>query len=134
MLTKSFIKFLLPANRQLPTANRQLPTASRLLLPVSRLLWVLFLPLPLASQVFYEPVVYNIDSLERLLPEDRSERRAEVLLLLSSQLVLSDNEKCTEYAREAFEIATERKDERLLLHSKSALGLAAHHRGDYPAS
>jgi tetratricopeptide (TPR) repeat protein len=90
--------------------------------------------LQVSSQVFYEPVVFDIDSLERLLPDDRSERRAEVLLLLSSQLVLSDNEKCTEYAREAFEIATERKDERLLLHSKSALGLAAHHRGDYPAA
>lgn len=94
----------------------------------------LILPLYLSSQVFYEPLVFDVDSLERLLPENRSERRAEVLLLLSSQLVLSDNEKCTEYAREAFEIATQRKDERLLLHSKSALGLAAHHRGDYPTA
>lgn len=105
----------------------------RLLLPMILVLAFNF-SLGSFGQLFYTPKTYNYDSLLKVLPKNKGKAKVETLLSLSGYHALHTPDSGIFYAAKALKFSELYKDPGKVLKSTVSLGLAYHHKGDYPSA
>jgi tetratricopeptide (TPR) repeat protein len=84
------------------------------------------------GQAYYTPKNLNTDSLSRRLSVETGESRVLTMILLAGKFSLTNPDSGVYFAREAYATALKMNDSNLVHKSIFQLGLAYHHKGDYP--
>jgi len=84
------------------------------------------------SETYSEEKKYDIDSLKRVLNTATGAERVKTLCILAGQYRIDEADSGLVYAEEAYRVSRGTDDPQLDLLATYTIGLAYHHKGDYP--
>jgi len=84
------------------------------------------------SETYFEEKKYDPDSLKRILVTATGAERVKTLCILAEQYRIDEADSSIVYAEEAYRLSRSTDDPELDLLATYTIGLAYHHKGDYP--